>query len=309
MPRKPRIHYPHAIYHVILRGNAKQNIFFDDTDRYHLCELLEEGVSRYRCQIHAFCFMSNHIHLAIQVADIPLSRFMQNISFRYASWINHRHNRVGHLFQARFKAILIDSDNYLKILVRYIHLNPVRAELIKSPDDFWWSSHSDYIKNSARPWVTTNFVLSQFHCLSNKATKLYRQFMLTEINKKNLPDLSTGNVDQRVFGDQNFLLSIAQQIAKPLPSKVTKEEVMKFVCKQYKLEHNEFFSLSRERKYSEPRAIFVWLCQELQIAPLTKITQVFHKDPASFIRKINKIPLSTKAAIWDDFCNKSISQA
>ena len=107
MARKQRVHYPAALYHVIIRGNARQEIFFDDVDRSRFYLLIQEGLERYEHRIHAFCLMTNHIHLAIQVGDMPLSRIMQNISFRYTQWINWWYKRSGHLFQGRFKAVLV----------------------------------------------------------------------------------------------------------------------------------------------------------------------------------------------------------
>ena len=123
MARKPRIHYPGAFYHVILRGNDGQDIFYTKIDRSRFCELLQEGIERYEHRIHGFCLMSNHLHLIVQAGDIPLSRILQNVSFRYTRYINKKKKRIGHLFQGRYKAILIDADSYLLELVRYIHLN------------------------------------------------------------------------------------------------------------------------------------------------------------------------------------------
>jgi len=110
MARKPRIHLPGGFYHVMLRGNAGQDIFLTDEDRYHFYLLMQEGVERFAHRIHAFCCMSNHIHLVIQVADISLSRIMQNLSFRHTQWMNKKQRRTGHLFQGRYKAILVDAD-------------------------------------------------------------------------------------------------------------------------------------------------------------------------------------------------------
>ncbi len=97
----------------MLRGNGGQDIFFCPEDRYHLFILMQEGIERFGHRVHAFCLMSNHIHLVIQVSDIPLSRIMQNLSFRYPRWVNSRHKRMGHLFQGRYKALLVDGDSYL----------------------------------------------------------------------------------------------------------------------------------------------------------------------------------------------------
>jgi REP element-mobilizing transposase RayT len=122
MPRRPRVHFPGAVYHVILRGNDRGDIFFDDLDRFRFYLLLQEGVERFKSRVLAFCLMTNHVHLAIQVDQIPLSHIIQNLSFRYTRWINWRKHRVGHLFQGRYKAFLVDQDSYLLELIAYIHL-------------------------------------------------------------------------------------------------------------------------------------------------------------------------------------------
>ena len=113
MARKPRIHAPSAIYHVLLRGNARQEIFADDKDRYCFYDIFQQSCERYRHRIHAFCLMSNHVHLEIQVAEIALSRIMQNISQRYSQWYNWRHSKFGHVFQGKYKAVMVDADSYL----------------------------------------------------------------------------------------------------------------------------------------------------------------------------------------------------
>jgi len=141
MTRKSRIHYPGAVYHVILRGNGGEDIFFARQDRTRFYLLLQEGVERYGHRIHAFCCMTNHVHLAIQVAEISLAKIIQNVSFRYTRHINKRKKRIGHLFQGRYKALLIDAETYLLELVRYIHLNPVRAGIVHKPDEYPWSGH------------------------------------------------------------------------------------------------------------------------------------------------------------------------
>ena len=120
MARKPRIHYPGAVYHVILRGNAGQPIFFDDRDRYRLYLIVQFVVEKFGCRVHGFCFMTNHAHFVLQTGDISLSRIMQNLSLRYTKWINYTQSRTGHVFQGRYKALLLDADIYLMELVRYV---------------------------------------------------------------------------------------------------------------------------------------------------------------------------------------------
>ena len=109
MARKPRIHYPGAIYHVMLRGNAKQTIFHNDEEYRYFENILAEGLEQYSLILHAYCWMKNHVHMALQVTDKPLSKLMQTMSQRYTRWFNKKYDRVGHLFQGRYKAILVDT--------------------------------------------------------------------------------------------------------------------------------------------------------------------------------------------------------
>lgn len=111
MARKPRIHLSGGLYHVIFRGNGGQSVFLNDEDRYRFYLLLQEGTCRFGYRVHAFCLMTNHIHLVLQVSETPLSRGMQNLSFRFTKWINWRQKRTGHLFQGRYKAVLVDGDS------------------------------------------------------------------------------------------------------------------------------------------------------------------------------------------------------
>ena len=141
MARKPRLHVPGGLYHVILRGNARQDVFFVSGDRHFFYQLLAEGVTRFGYRVHAFCLMTNHLHLALQAGDEGLSAGMQNLSFRYTRYLNARLGRVGHVFQGRFKAFLVDQDRYGLALIRYLHLNPVRASMVRQPGAYRWSSH------------------------------------------------------------------------------------------------------------------------------------------------------------------------
>lgn len=157
MARKSRIHVPGGVYHVLLRGNDGQDIFFTGKDRARFSLLLQEGTERFTYLLHAFCYMTNHVHLVIQVGDVPLSKIIQNLSFRYTKYINKQKNRIGHLFQGRYKAILVDGDTYLLELVRYIHNNPLRAGLVKDPADYPWSSHRLYLGLDVLSYLTTDW--------------------------------------------------------------------------------------------------------------------------------------------------------
>ena len=135
MARKPRIHFPGALYHVITRGNRRQGIFLDEKDLQRFLTYLSDCKNRFPFRLYAYALMKNHLHLLIEVEENPLSRIMQSLLFGYARYFNRRYGEVGHLFQGRYKAILCDKDAYLLELVRYIHLNPVRAKIVREPEE------------------------------------------------------------------------------------------------------------------------------------------------------------------------------
>jgi len=206
MARKPRVHYPGALYHAILRGNSGQTIFFDDNDRTRFYLLIQEGVERFGHRIHAFCLMTSHVQLAIQIADISLSRILQNLSFRYTRWVNWRQGKTGHLFQGRYKAVLIDADTYLQGLTRYIHLNPVRAGMVRDPEKYSWSGHRAYLGLETIPWLTTDWVLSQFSKRLSVARRTYMRFIEEGKGGGHQEEYHRGSdTDSRILGDDTFI--------------------------------------------------------------------------------------------------------
>src|SRR3972149_660628 len=141
MARPLRIEFAGALYHVTSRGNAQANIFGDDDDREQLLSLLFNTVTRYDWYCHAYCLMDNHYHLLIETGTPSLSRGMKLLNGTYTQYFNRQHRRVGHVFQGRFKAILIQKESYLLELARYIVLNPVRAQMVRSAKEWRWSSY------------------------------------------------------------------------------------------------------------------------------------------------------------------------
>lgn len=159
MARKPRIHFPGALYHVISRGNQRQDIFLDDKDLKTFLAYLSEYKTRYPFHLYAYSLMKNHFHLLLEVEGTPLGKIMQSLLFRYTRYFNKRYGKVGHLFQGRYKAILCDKDAYLVELVRYIHLNPVRAKVVTDPEKYLWTSHLGYLGKVKDGFIEEDFVL------------------------------------------------------------------------------------------------------------------------------------------------------
>lgn len=261
MARKARIHLSGGLYHVIFRGNNGQPVFFNNDDRYRFYLLLQEGTCRFGYLVHAFCLMTNHIHLAIQVSDIPLSRGMQNISFRFTRWINWRLKRTGHLFQGRYKAVLVDGDSYLLELIRYIHLNPVRAGMVKEPEDYPWSSHRAYLGKETLPCLTINALLNHFGGFQTSARENYKRFVFDGLDEDHRPEFYGAVEDSRLLGNDSFMEKCLTGTG-DMPLRLTITEIADAVCIVYGISEDELKSPSQSRKTSEARAVLGWLAME-----------------------------------------------
>ena len=155
--------YPNAFYHVTSRGNERKDIFKSIQDRDKFLTYLHTATERYGAVVHVYCLMSNHYHLLFETPDGNLSQIMRHINGAYTNYYNTKRNRAGHLFQGRYKAILVEADEYAAELSRYIHLNPVRARMVGEPEAYRWSSFKAYIGESEAPeWLKTDFILGYF---------------------------------------------------------------------------------------------------------------------------------------------------
>jgi putative transposase len=177
MPRRLRIHAPGGFYHATLRGNHQQAIFHTESDRRLLNAIVARCLDTYFVRLHAYCWMTNHLHLLVQVSDQPLASFMRQAASEFARAMQIKMSTTGHLFERRYHATLVDADSYLLELVRYIHLNPVRANIVPDPGLFAWSSHHVYVGARKEPWVTTDFVLREFSTDRARAVQAYRDFV------------------------------------------------------------------------------------------------------------------------------------
>ena len=146
MARPLRIEYPGAVYHVICRGNNRQAIFRDDLDRKGYLEKLSLYCQDKQVDLLSYCLLSNHVHLLLETPRGNLSKLMQAFQTSYTVYFNKRHGRSGHVFEQRYKALLVDKDNYLLQVSRYIHLNPVGARIVDRAQDYRWSSYGSYVK-------------------------------------------------------------------------------------------------------------------------------------------------------------------
>lgn len=289
MARQPRIHLPGAVYHVMLRGNGGQDIFFENDDYTYLYGLLEEGIRRFGYRVHGFCCMRNHVHLAIQAGHIPLSRGMQNVSFRYTRRINRRHKRMGHLFQGRYKALLVDRDSYLLELVRYIHLNPVRAGLVRDPKNHRWSGHRTYIGQEDLKWMTVDWVLGQFGSRAGEARRRYAGFIAEGLGEGHREEFHKGSDDARVLGDDGFIEKILSKTQIEGRKKIPLGKVIETVCRVYGVSETHLKTAAQQRLYSEARAVMGWLAMELGCVTLTELGHRFNRDVGTMSSGVRRI--------------------
>ena len=178
MARPLRIEYPGALYHVTSRGNEQKDVFKSQRDREKFLSYVESAVVRYGAVVHTWCLMNNHYHLLLETPVGNLSQIMRHVNGAYTTYFNVKRKRAGHLFQGRYKAILVEADAYALELSRYMHLNPVRAGMVAKPEDHPWSSYRSYIGDSMTPaWLTTDFILGYVGRNASMAPTLYRRFV------------------------------------------------------------------------------------------------------------------------------------
>jgi REP element-mobilizing transposase RayT len=290
MARKMRIHYPGAVYHVILRGNARQEIFFDELDRSRFFLLMQEGVERFGHRVMAFCLMTNHVHLAIQVGEVPLSRIVQNLAFRYSRWVNWRKKRVGHLFQGRYKAILVDVDSYLSELVAYIHLNPVRALMVSAPEDYPWCSHRAYLGRDFIPWLTPDPVLSLFASDHILARRQFAAFVKDRHNEGHRQEFhGQGGADSRVLGEDRFVETVLEQAESRPATGSGVDDVLEIVGMVCGVTAAELAAKSQERRLSEARNLAAWAVREFTSVSLAELAPLLGREASTLSSGIRRL--------------------
>lgn len=203
MARPIRIEFSGALYHVTSRGDRREAIYEDDADREQFLSVLADVVRRFNWVCHGWCLMSNHYHLLVETPDANLSKGMRQLNGVFTQCSNRRHGRVGHVFQGRFKAILVDGDDYLLELARYVVLNPVRAGMVVDPGDWRWSSYQAMIGEVNSPdWLATNGLLAMFDTKRDDAIHAYRRFVREGIGNASV----WTQLNRQVFlGDDDFV--------------------------------------------------------------------------------------------------------
>ncbi|MCO6427661.1 transposase [Nitrosomonas communis] len=210
MARPLRIELAGGLYHVTSRGDRREEIYLDDADRTHWLALLGHVCKRFNWICHAYCLMDNHYHILVETVEGNLSRGMRQLNGVYTQYVNRRHNRVGHVFQGRYKAILVEKESYLLELSRYVVLNPVRAGMVTNIDQWPWSSYPAMIgKNSCPEWLQTDWILGQFGKQRKQARAAYVDFVRAGVG---LPSVWNALRGQIYLGSDTFVDTMLQHV-------------------------------------------------------------------------------------------------
>ncbi len=212
MARPLRIEYAGAVYHITSRGNERKPVFKSDQDRINFLNTLQHVKKRYNWICHACCLMDNHYHLLVETPDGNLAIGMRQLNGVYTQLFNKLHGRAGHLFQGRYKSILIQKDSHLLEVCRYVVLNPVRAKMVDAPEAWKWSSYRATVgREGAHPCLTTDWVLGQFSGKRGKAEKEYKQFVHWGIGKQTIWTEVRGQI---ILGEEEFADKLLDHLRK-----------------------------------------------------------------------------------------------
>jgi putative transposase len=284
MARQARIEFPGALHHAISRGIERRRLFTDDVDRRKYLAILERAVGRLKFKVYAYCLMDNHVHLAIESGAVPLSRAMRSINTAYAGFFNARHRRSGYLFQGRYKAFLVDREEYLLSLVRYIHENPVKAGIATDPSRYPWSSHRSYLEK-APSWLAADTVLERF---GRRRAVAKRNFAAFFGQAEKDPYGEARRFVQTVVGDEGFAREV---LGSPAPAEVTVRRVkpaqlVDWVASEMAIKPAELRGPSRDREASAVRSICGLLGRDVANLSIAAVAREVNRAQSSLWRNV-----------------------
>jgi putative transposase len=294
MPRQARLDVPGAFHHIMVRGINKSAIFEDDQDRSCFLERLGKNIIETQSSVYAWTLMETHIHLLVRSGRPGISGLMQKLLTWYAQYYNRRHRRTGHLFENRYKSILCDEETYLLALVRYIHLNPVRAKIVKTMkelDGYPWSGHRMIIARNEYPWMDRAHVLVQFAGTKRKAIREYLRFVQGGLGEGRNPMLTGGGLirsqggwsqvlalrrkeekelsDERILGSGDFVDRVLQEVEERQLRQMKLRrrgryigDIIREECRKRKVSEEEVRKGSRRSRVSEARAAIAYRSKE-----------------------------------------------
>ena len=298
MTRPLRVEYAGAFYHVYSRGNAGEKVFNGKRDKEKFLEYLEKVTEKYSVVIHTYCIMSNHYHLLIETKEANLSTAIQWLNISYAMFYNKRHQRNGHIFQGRFKSILVDKDEYIKQLSRYIHLNPVRAKIVLKPLDYPWSSYSSFIgKAKESEWLETGGLLRHFGKKQKETIVNYERYV-EDVDAEAIKNPNNEMVAGFILGDDVFSKWVykkfisSREANKDIPElkkikpRVSVEKVVKITCREFECEKD--YILQKGRKKNDARDIAMYIARDISGESVKNLGEYFGGISGSAVTQMYK---------------------
>jgi REP element-mobilizing transposase RayT len=288
MPRRSRIHVPGAFYHVTLRGNHRQDIFVAEHDRALLNVIVARSLDKYGARLHAYCWMRNHLHLLVQVGTEPLSNPMRDLAGEFARAMQAKLVTTGHFFEHRYHANLVDTDSYLKELVRYIHLNPVAAGVVDHPARFPWSSHHVYSGTRDEPWVTTDFVLGIFGSSRKAAISAYLEFVASDdAGEWQPPDVQLEPLTDRRF---DRAVGLVPNAPAAVGSRKSLDELVADACARFEVSREVLAEPIRNSYLTKVRAWIANHAVKQRIASLSDVARLLGRDEATLREAMRRYP-------------------
>ena len=289
MGRPLRLHLPGGFYNVTLRGNHRENIFRVENDRLLLNAIVRHAVEKHDARIHAYCWMTDHIHLLIQVGAEPLGAIMRRIASGYARSFQKNRETTGHLFQNRYHSLLVDADSYFLELIRYMHLNPVRAGMVTSLFDYRWSSHHAYCGAPIDEWVTTSFGLRLLNEDRVRAMAAYRRFVDCDVNSLPSPFENVRLERPEILGGDGFVERVCRQLNVAAPRQ-SFDALVDEGCRLFDLTRSQLGSGSRNERMASLRA---WVARRAVKNGLATVEEVARKlgcDSKTLRRAMQRYP-------------------
>jgi REP-associated tyrosine transposase len=286
MPRRLRIHLAGGLYHVSLRGNHQQNVFVADGDRHLLNRIVARTLDKFGTRLHAYCWMSNHLHLLLQAGVDPIASSMRQVASEFARAMQLKLTTTGHFFERRYHATLVDTDSYLLEALRYIHLNPVRAGMVAHPSAFPWSSHHVYVGTRHEPWVTTDFILQIFSTDRTRAIAAYREFVDSPADEAFCSKLESG---EAMIGSDEFIARVSREVPQRR-ARQTLDELIEEACERFEVEEDRLDSPARDSYLTKVRAWIAHQARKRGIATCAAVARALGRTEGALRHAIKSYP-------------------
>jgi REP element-mobilizing transposase RayT len=288
MPRRLRIHVPGGVYHVTLRGNHRQPIFFAGSDCQLFNIIVARALEKFGTRLHAYSWMTNHVHMVLQAGNDPISRPMHDIASEFARAMQLKLETSGHFFERRYHAVLVDTDSYMLELLRYVHRNPVTAGIAASVSEYLWTSHHNYCGARHDEWVTTNLALGMFAEERARAIAAYRKFVDIQEAEPWEPSQAMA-VGVAVIGSEEFVAR-ALRPGKPAKTRQTIDDLLQEACRRFEVERESLVSPVRNAYVARVRAWIAYQAGERGVATLAAVARQLGRTEGALRYAIRAYP-------------------